>query len=162
MKPRHCLQFAAIASIAVACNGIRAAPIYDDEDLDAGTDASSAADVANDVAEASSCTTTAPATCGHDPHLPIASDADVDAATTSGPSCHVAARLLKCPSTGNATVSCPSDTGTCPSATGACTDLCCADEYVADCTTDYVAPSSCRALPPNPGGFDRQYCCKCQ
>lgn len=167
MKRRRLVQFACIAGLAAACNGIHAAPIYDDEDLDAGADA------ATDATEASICsTTTAPATCGHEPSLPVkseaeagsdaASDADVDAtAPAPSPSCVVAARLLSCPYSGNATVSCASDTGTCPGATGACTDLCCADEYVAACPSGVAIPSDCRELPPNPGGFNREYCCKC-
>ena len=37
------LYGACIVAAGVACNGIRAAPIYDDEDLDAGRDAPDAA-----------------------------------------------------------------------------------------------------------------------
>ncbi len=108
---KRLLQVAGIAAVAIACNGIRAAPIYDDDELDAG------ADVA--VVEASPCGT-APTTCTHDPSLPTPVDggADADAAANT-PSCTIAARLLQCPYMGGATVSCPSDTGTCAGAMAA-------------------------------------------
>ena len=168
-----------LASVA-ACNGVRVVPIDDDE-VDAAADA---ADDTGSLTIGRICSPAPkPATCGHDPNLPTTSDAALDASTDAdvdtdaeadadaaqtdasaapAPTCAVAARYVRCPAGGNATVSCSSDDGTCPGATGPCTDLCCADEYVASCKNGFVPPSDCRALPSDPGGFGRLYCCKCR